>query len=175
MSTTTIHEPEDLELATGTFPTIGPKETKRGATLAFFAWTLAVYDFIMFGTLLPRIAEDFGWNEQTALLANTLVSVGVFVVGLVLVLGGAGLWMFSLLLCLPVVLAGLWTWSREFHWGHRLYAAVSARAALLWATARSRPGHAALLSVGGLASGAALSWLAASAHVVERVAEALGR
>ena len=59
--------------------------------------------------------------------------------------------------------------------GSLLYAAVSARAALLWVTARSRPGLAALLSVGGLASGAALSWLAASAHVVERVAEALGR
>lgn len=106
MSTTTIHEPEGLELATGTFPTIGPKETKRGSTLAFFAWTLAVYDFIMFGTLLPRIAEDFGWNEQTALLANTLVSVGVFVVvvlvglfvdrlgrrrGMMITIGGAAL------------------------------------------------------------------------------------
>ena len=100
--------------------------------------------------------------------------VGVFVVGLVLVLGGAGLWMFSLLLCLPVVLAGLWTWSREFHWGHRLYAAVRARARLVWTTARARPRRAALLSVVGLASGVGVSWLAASAHVVERVVEALG-
>ncbi len=80
MTTTTTREPEGLQLSSGTFPAIGAKETKRGATLAFFAWTLAVYDFIMFGTLLPRIAQDFGWNEQTALLANTLVSVGVFVV-----------------------------------------------------------------------------------------------
>ena len=60
----------------------------------------------MFGTLLPRIAEDFGWNQQTALLANTLVSVGVFVVvvlrrpvrgparparGMMITIGGAAL------------------------------------------------------------------------------------
>ncbi|MCU0116451.1 hypothetical protein [Curtobacterium poinsettiae] len=64
MSTTTIHEPEDLELATGTFPTIGPKETKRGATLAFFAWTLAVYDFIMFGTLLPASPRTSGGTSR---------------------------------------------------------------------------------------------------------------
>lgn len=37
MSTTTIREPEDVQLDTGTFPAIGAAETKRGATLAFFA------------------------------------------------------------------------------------------------------------------------------------------
>lgn len=81
MSTTTaVREPEGLGLASGVFPRIPVAETRRGATLAFFAWTLAVYDFILFGTLLPQISKTFHWSEATSLLANTLVSAGVFIV-----------------------------------------------------------------------------------------------
>ncbi|AWT24874.1 MULTISPECIES: MFS transporter [Corynebacterium] len=80
MSTTVTPKPEGIDLTSGEFPRIPVAEARRGATLAFFAWTLAVYDFILFGTLLPRIKESFGWSETTALLANTLVSVGVFIV-----------------------------------------------------------------------------------------------
>ena len=32
------------------------RETRRATGIAFFAWTIAVYDFILFGTLLPRIS-----------------------------------------------------------------------------------------------------------------------
>ncbi|WOQ16472.1 MFS transporter [Raineyella sp. W15-4] len=72
--------PDGLDLSSGSFAKIPTREVRRGGTLAFFAWTLAVYDFILFGTLLPRIKESFGWSETTALLANTLVSIGVFIV-----------------------------------------------------------------------------------------------
>ncbi|ALU73434.1 MFS transporter (plasmid) [Rhodococcus erythropolis R138] len=56
------------------------KETRRASGIAFFAWTVAVYDFILFGTLLPRIEESFGWTTSHALLVSTLVSVGTAVV-----------------------------------------------------------------------------------------------
>ncbi|GAB3650451.1 MFS transporter [Zhihengliuella somnathii] len=60
--------------------TIGVRETRRATSIAFFAWTIAVYDFILFGTLLPRIEESFGWDQSFALLISTLVSVGTFIV-----------------------------------------------------------------------------------------------
>jgi MFS family permease len=85
LATSTRVEPdaqpvEGIDLKSGRFPTIPARETKIGSSLAFLAWTLAVYDFILFGTLLPRISETFGWSEAQTLLVNTLVSVGVFIV-----------------------------------------------------------------------------------------------
>ncbi|MBJ7288681.1 MFS transporter [Williamsia sp.] len=55
---------------------VSVRETRRATGIAFFAWTIAVYDFILFGTLLPRIQESFGWSTSHALLVSTLVSVG---------------------------------------------------------------------------------------------------
>ncbi len=61
-------------------PAVSVKETRRATKIAFFAWAVAVYDFIMFGTLLPRISDSFHWDASFALLVSTLVSVGTFVV-----------------------------------------------------------------------------------------------
>ena len=97
----------------------------------------------------------------------------VFVVGALLVLVGAVLWMVSLLLCLPFLMAGLWTWSREFHWGSRMYHAVLDRARHAWASARARPRRWAAASTAGLAAGAALTWAGGHFHVVDRVTTAL--
>lgn len=56
--------------------TVSKRETKVSTTIAFVAWAIAVYDFILFGTLLPRIQESFGWDTSFALLVSTLVSLG---------------------------------------------------------------------------------------------------
>lgn len=64
---------------------VSKKETRRGTVLAFFAWTLAVFDFILFGTMLPEIQESFGWSDEAAASAVTLIAVGttitVFLMG----------------------------------------------------------------------------------------------
>lgn len=62
--------------ATPALRRVSVRETRRSTGIAFFAWTIAVYDFILFGTLLPRIEESFGWSTSHALLVSTLVSVG---------------------------------------------------------------------------------------------------
>lgn len=62
------------------FRKVSLKETRFVTIIAFLAWTIAVYDYILFGTLLPRIEESFGWDSSHALLVSTLVSVGVFLV-----------------------------------------------------------------------------------------------
>ncbi|MGW0005873.1 MFS transporter [Nocardia grenadensis] len=56
--------------------TVSARETRIATTVSFIAWTIAVYDFILFGTLLPRIQDAFGWDTSFALLVSTLVSIG---------------------------------------------------------------------------------------------------
>ncbi|MFE3825604.1 MFS transporter [Streptomyces sp. NPDC059092] len=54
----------------------------RASVICFLAWVFSVYDFTLFGTLLPKIAEDFGWSNATAANVVTGVTAGTFVVSL---------------------------------------------------------------------------------------------
>lgn len=67
--------PWDLELT--------PKIIRQISAVCFIAWIVSVYDFTLFGTLLPKIAEDFGWSTAQATTVNTVAQVGVFIVSLV--------------------------------------------------------------------------------------------
>lgn len=49
---------------------------RRSTAIGWIAGIVAIYDFILFGTLLPRITEDFGWSTSKALLISTFVSIG---------------------------------------------------------------------------------------------------
>ncbi|SEH01144.1 Sugar phosphate permease [Nonomuraea solani] len=66
--------------ATGRLPRFGVRETRKATVIALFAWIFAVYDYIMFGTLLPEISAQFGWTAAEASLYSTLISVGTAVV-----------------------------------------------------------------------------------------------
>lgn len=59
---------------------VSVKETRKGTVIALLAWIFAVYDFILFGTLLPKISEESGWSASTATGIATLISVGTAVV-----------------------------------------------------------------------------------------------
>ncbi|MFX5737375.1 MFS transporter, partial [Acinetobacter baumannii] len=48
--------------------------------MAFFAWVFAVYDFILFGTLLPVMGDHFNWNEAEQATLATLIAIGGAVV-----------------------------------------------------------------------------------------------
>ena len=48
--------------------------------VCFIAWVASVYDYTLFGTLLPVIAEDFGWSTAQATAVNTWAMVGVLIV-----------------------------------------------------------------------------------------------
>ncbi|WP_067792383.1 MFS transporter [Actinomadura formosensis] len=70
--------------ATRQLPRVGKRDTRKATVIAFFAWVFAVYDFILFGTLLPEMTKQFHWSEQRASLISTLISVGTAVVVLVI-------------------------------------------------------------------------------------------
>ncbi|MFC4942518.1 MFS transporter [Pseudonocardia sp. GCM10023141] len=63
---------------------ITPRNARYATVVAFFAWIFAVYDFVLFGTMLPEMAKDFGWDAAQSTAINTWVSVGTFVVAILL-------------------------------------------------------------------------------------------
>ncbi|GAA1864876.1 MFS transporter [Pseudonocardia ailaonensis] len=68
---------------------VAPPPDHSRRTIAFvcvicgLAWIMSVYDFTLFGTLLPAIAADFGWSSAEAATVNTICQVGIFLVSLV--------------------------------------------------------------------------------------------
>jgi MFS family permease len=62
--------------------TFATRELIYPSIIAFLAWVVCVYDYIMFGTLLPRMAEDFGWATATSTAVATVVAVGTFFVAI---------------------------------------------------------------------------------------------
>jgi MFS family permease len=75
------------EGSTGT--TVGGIETTisrnnliYSSIVAFLAWVVCVYDYIMFGTLLPVMADDFGWSPATSTAIATVVAIGTFFVAI---------------------------------------------------------------------------------------------
>lgn len=52
------------------------------SVVAFLAWVFCVYDYIMFGTLLPVISADLGWSTATGTLVTTTVAIGTFFVAM---------------------------------------------------------------------------------------------
>lgn len=67
--------PWDLEMT--------PRVLWTVAIVCFFAWVISVYDFTLFGTLLPVIADEFGWSAGESTAVATVVQVGVFIVALI--------------------------------------------------------------------------------------------
>lgn len=72
---------DDLTLRQRThFAHFTRKQTNTAMVLALLAWTVAVFDYGLFGTLLPAMQADFGWSDSTAYLVNTLIAIGTAIV-----------------------------------------------------------------------------------------------
>ncbi|HEY0791348.1 MAG TPA: MFS transporter [Chthoniobacterales bacterium] len=62
------------------FPVFSKKDTNIATVLALLAWTVAVFDYGLFGTILPAMQKEFGWTEPEAYAVNTWIAVGTAVV-----------------------------------------------------------------------------------------------
>ena len=62
--------------------TLSNKTVAYSSIVAFLAWVFAVYDYTLFGTLLPAMADDLGWTPATSTAVATYVGVGVFIVSI---------------------------------------------------------------------------------------------
>jgi len=59
---------------------VQPKDVRLATWICFFAWTFAVYDFVLFGNLLPQLAEDLGWTGAQSTEVNTWITAGTAIV-----------------------------------------------------------------------------------------------
>ena len=59
---------------------VRPKDVRLATWICFLAWTFAVYDFVLFGNLLPRLAADLGWTAAQSTEVNTWVTAGTAIV-----------------------------------------------------------------------------------------------
>jgi MFS family permease len=80
-STPTTEEPRSSR-STWKPSQIQPRHVTYASVIAFFAWFFSVYDFTMFGTLLPKIRDAFGWSNGFATTVSDLVSVATFLAAL---------------------------------------------------------------------------------------------
>jgi MFS family permease len=55
-------------------------DVRRATIICFFAWTFAVYDFVLFANLLPVIGQELGWSGAEATGVNTWVTIGTALV-----------------------------------------------------------------------------------------------
>jgi MFS family permease len=52
------------------------------SVICFLAWVFSVYDYTLFGTLLPVMADEFGWSTAFSTAVITYVTIGTAVVSL---------------------------------------------------------------------------------------------
>ena len=84
--------------------------------------------------------------------------VGVFVLGLVLVLGGFALAVLPGPLTIPPVLLGLWIWSTEFEWAHRFFEPFKKKGEEAWDHAKRHPVSSTIFTILGLVVAGVAIW-----------------
>jgi hypothetical protein len=99
---------------------------------------------------------------------------GVFLAGLLCIAGGFALAVLPGPLTIPPVLLGLWIWSTEFEWAHRLFEKFREKAREAWAHARRHPVSSTVLTVGGLVLAGAAFWAVDHYSLVDRGKELVG-
>ena len=65
---------------TNTPAPVSTRDVRIATWICFFAWTFAVYDFVLFGNLLPKLAEHAGWAAAQSTAVNTWVTAGTALV-----------------------------------------------------------------------------------------------
>ena len=82
----------------------------------------------------------------------------MFALGLLMILGGAALWLFSMLLTVPLLFLGLWIWSWEFVWAQDLLHRFRKWLHRFIEKVKQRPRKWSFVTALGVASGAAGYW-----------------
>src|SRR5438309_335216 len=76
--------------------------------------------------------------------------VGVFLLGLACIALGGVLIVLPGPLTIPPILLGLWIWSTEFRWAHRLFESSKQKGREAWAHAKRHPVSSTVVTVGGI-------------------------
>ena len=100
--------------------------------------------------------------------------IGVFLAGLLCIAAGFALAVLPGPLTIPPVLLGLWLWSTEFEWAHRMFAAFKNKGEEAWEHAKRHPVTSSVITGGGLALAGAAVWAVYHFNLVDRGKELVG-
>src|SRR3954463_6935400 len=100
--------------------------------------------------------------------------VGVFILGLAFIALGGVLIVLPGPLTIPPILVGLWIWSTEFRWAHRLFENAKQKGREAWAHAKRHPVSSTVITVGGIVAVIAAVWAVNHWHLVARAKDAVG-
>jgi hypothetical protein len=117
-----------------------------------------------------------GWRARLRRTpgGGLLLRVLVFFAGLFFVLLGLVLIVLPGPLTIPPMLLGVWIWSTEFSWAHRLLDRARRSARIAWEQARKRPVWSTLVTLGGLVGFGVGVYLAGRYELVDRAREVVG-
>lgn len=62
------------------FPALTSGQVAYATVIAFVAWSFSTFDFVLEGTLLPLMAEEFGWTTAYSATVSMYVSIAVLIV-----------------------------------------------------------------------------------------------
>ena len=100
--------------------------------------------------------------------------IGVLLAGLVCIGVGFALAVFPGPLTIPPVVLGLWIWSTEFEWAHRLFTKSREKAVDAWEHSKRHPVSSAAITIGGLAAGVVAVWAVVHFSLVDRAKDLVG-
>jgi len=108
----------------------------------------------------PYAGRCGGWRSRvhSTVGLSQIYRVGVFMVGLLLIVLGFALVLLPGPFTIPPVLLGLWIWSTEFAFAGRLLRSVELRGKKAWERAQRHPVASTLIVCGGLAATGAAAW-----------------
>jgi hypothetical protein len=124
----------------------------------------------------PAPVPAGGWRARLRENPTThqVYRVVVFVVGLLCIAAGLALSVLPGPLTIPPVLLGLWIWSTEFGWAHRLFQRAKVKGQQAWAHARRHPVSSTAITVGGIVAVVVGVWALRHFHLVALVRDAVG-
>jgi hypothetical protein len=99
---------------------------------------------------------------------------GVFLAGLLFIAACFALAVLPGPLTIPPVLFGLWIWSTEFRWAHRLFQKFREKGDKAWEHAKLHPVSSTIFTVLGLVAAGAAIWATSHYHLVDRGKDLVG-
>jgi hypothetical protein len=100
--------------------------------------------------------------------------VGVFVLGLAFIALGIALAVLPGPLTIPPVLFGLYIWSTEFAWAHRLFESFKQKGREAWNHAKLHPVSSTIITVGGIGAAIVAVWAVNHFDLVAKAKDAVG-
>lgn len=100
--------------------------------------------------------------------------IGVFVLGLAFIALGGVLIVLPGPLTIPPILVGLYIWSTEFRWAHRLFESAKQKGQEAWQHAQRHPVSSTVVTVGGIVGVVVVVFVVQHWHLIDKAKHAVG-